>query len=136
MIKNNLKNIAAALLVTVALAAPMSVKAADDTTTSGTTAAATATPKAKKPKTLPIKGAVKAVDKTASTFTVGETTLTVSDTTKFSGGKFDDLAVGTKVTGSYTKDGDKNNAVSVTIAKAKASATPKAKAKASASPAS
>jgi hypothetical protein len=112
-----LQHIAAAILLSAAIVTPLSVFAQDATPA----ATATATPKAKKEKkaaakTLPIKGEVKAVDKTAKTFTVGETVLTVSDSTKFTGVTFDTLAVGTKVTGSYTKDGDKNDAVSVKVA--------------------
>ena len=137
MIKTKLQQIAAALLVTVALAAPLSLNAAD-TTTSGA-AAATATPKAKKekaPATLTLTGKVSKVNKDAKTFTVGKHTLAVSDTTKWDEGlSLDSLVVETtKVTVSYTKTGDTFNAVSVKVAKEakpKASATPKAKASAS-----
>jgi hypothetical protein len=122
MIKSKLQNISAALLLTVALAAPLSLNA-QDTTTSGSAApaaAATATPKAKKAKsTPPINGNVSAVDKTAKTFTVGSHTFTVADSTKFQGGTFDDLAVGTKVSVKYTVDGANNDATSVKISKAK-----------------
>jgi hypothetical protein len=121
MIKNKLQNITAALLLSVALAAPAIVNA-QDTTTSGTTAAASATPKAKKAP-QPVTGKVASVDKTAKTFKVGTHTFTVSDATKWEGDlTLDTLKEGTRVTVAYTKDGETNNATDV-----KAAATTKTK---------
>ena len=119
MTKMKLQNIAAALLLSAALAAPLSVKAADATDT--TPAAATATPKPKKaPKApQPVSAVVSAVDKTAKTFKAGTHTFTVTDSTKLEDDlTLDSLVVGTtKVTVAYTKDGDTNTATDVKAAK-------------------
>lgn len=110
--------IAAALLVSVALVAPQGLKAQD---TTSTTAAATATPKPKKAKpTPPITGKVVSVDATAKTFKVGTHTFTVTDSTKWEGDlTLATLKEGTKVTVTYTKDGDTYTATDVKAAAAK-----------------
>jgi hypothetical protein len=120
-------HILAAVLLSVAFAAPLSVKAAD----TSSTATASATPKAKAKAIAPISGKVAAVDKEKKTFTVGKTVFAVTDGTTFTGVTFDTLE-GATVTVKYTKSGDTNTATSV---KVKAEKTPKAKAspKASAS---
>ena len=115
MIKSKLHTIVAALLLSAAIAAPVSVKAADTAT-----ATASATPKKAKA-TPPVTGKVASVDKTAKTFKVGEHTFTVSDTTKWEGDlTLDTLKEGTKVTVTYTKDGTTNNATDVKAAATKA----------------
>ncbi len=120
MIKNKLTTIVAALLVSVAFAAPMTMKAAD--ATAAASPAASATPKAKKAKTTPpVSGKVAAVDKTAKTFTVGKTVFTVTDATKWDDSlTLDTLVVGTtKVTVTFTKSGDTNTATEVKAQAAK-----------------
>ena len=138
MNKNKLQNISAAFLAIAALAAPFSLNAADSTSTATTTntpakteasvpAANAAAPAAKTAKvsSLPFKGSVVAIDKTAKTFSIGTKVVrvfAVTDKTKLINGKaaatFADLAIGTQVTGAYTKTADgKLDAVSVKISK-------------------
>lgn len=116
MIKSKLYTVVAALLLSAAIAAPVSVRAAE-------TATASATPKkakAAKP-TPPVTGKVASVDKTAKTFKVGEHTFTVTDATKWEGDlTLDTLKEGSKVTVSYTKAGKDYDATDVKAAAAKA----------------
>ena len=116
------KHLLAAILLSAAIAAPLSVSA-QDAPAAAATPAATATPKAKKQKSdkvTPITGKVASVDKTAKTFKVGEHTFTVTDSTKWEGTlTLDTLTEGTKVTVTYTKDGANNDATDVKAAASK-----------------
>jgi hypothetical protein len=74
--------------------------------------------KIKKPAATPFHGKLKAVDKTAKTVSVGETTIQITSETKImKAGKpatLDDGVVGEDVAGAYKKtDGGKLNATSV-----------------------
>ena len=81
-------------------------------TTNAPTATAPAKPKTTAPKTTAYSGKITAIDSTANTITVASSkktlTLAVASTTKILKDKVKaalaDLAVGEKVTGSYTKD--------------------------------
>jgi hypothetical protein len=121
----------------VIVALPFTAQAAD--TTEKPAAADTA---AKKDKPIEYTGTVSAVDKDKKSFTVkakkGDLTLVVTDKTKIldkttkEAKTFDDITVGTYLTGSYVKDGDTLNAYSVHFGsskggkKAKTAATPAA----------
>ena len=62
----------------------------------------------KKPKGLPIHGKVAAVDTAAGTVTVGQTTITITSTTKIKKqgqpATIADITVGENITGQYKKD--------------------------------
>ena len=114
---------------------PFTAQAAE--TTEKPAAADTA---AKKERPIEYTGTVSAVDKDKKSFTVkakkGDLTLVVTDKTKIldkttkEAKTFDDITVGTYLTGSYVKDGDTLNAYSVHFGsskggkKAKTAATP------------
>jgi hypothetical protein len=106
MIKSIGKISLAGILLALAVGVPLSVSAQDQTppATSGTPAAPA------KPKAIPFKGKLVAVDKTAMTVTVGKRTFEVTSETKvFKDGKpatLDDGVVGGRVTGSYLKTDD------------------------------
>jgi hypothetical protein len=122
--KNNIAKIACFALVAASLVAVPAISRAADSTN----APAGETPKKRANNSLPYHGKVVAVDAAAMTFTIGETTLAITSTTKISKeGKpavFSDITVGENVTGSYKKDADgKNNATSVKIGGAKKSTT-------------
>ncbi len=85
---------------------------------------------AKKPRALPLRGKLEAVDNTAKTITIGKTVVNVTSDTKISkNGKpatLSDAAVGDEAAVSYRKDADgKYNAVSIRIG-AKPAAAPAA----------
>jgi hypothetical protein len=100
--KNKLIKIACFTFVAATLMASPAICRADDSTNAP---AAPATPK---PHGLPFHGKVSAVDTTAMTFTVGETTLTVNSKTKIKKdgepATMSDITVGETVRGSYKKD--------------------------------
>jgi len=113
--KNIISKIAFFSLVAVALAATPAISRADDSTNG-----AAAPAPAPKKKSLVFHGKVSAVDATAMTFTVGESTATVTSQTKIKKdgqpAVFADITVGETVACSYTKDDAGNmTAKSVTI---------------------
>jgi hypothetical protein len=118
------KNIALIALAAAALLAVPAITRAQD--------AATNSPSATPPvhKKATIHGKVSAVDATAMTVTVtgkaGDKTYYVTSDTKIAKdgapAAFADITVGEVVYGTYKKDGDKMNAVKITIGKPKKTA--------------
>ena len=113
------KNIALIALAAAALLAVPAITRAQD--------AATNAPAAPAHKKAGIHGKVSAVEATAMTVTVtgkaGDNTYNVTSDTKImkdgAPATFADITVGEMVYGTFKKDGDKMNAVKITIGKAK-----------------
>jgi hypothetical protein len=127
--KNNttdlIKTACLALIATALIAVPAMTRAEDSTN-----APAAQTPAPKKHSNV-IHGKVAAVDATAMTFTVGDSTVAVSSSTKITkNGQpavFADITVGETVASAYKKDdAGKLNATSVRIGAKKAATTPPA----------
>jgi hypothetical protein len=109
-----ISKIACLALVAATLAAAPSLCRAEDSTN----APAATTPAPKKQHGQPYHGNVASVDAAAMTFTVGNTTISVSSTTKIvKDGKpavFSDVTVGEAVSG-YIKKDDQGKATAVSV---------------------
>ena len=123
-----IKRFSALALSALIVSLPFGAQAATATdTTKPATAPAAAGDKVAKDKPLPYAGTVDAVDKAKQSFTfkeaAGERTFVVTAETKVLNtatkqpAKFDDIAVGTYLTGSYIKKGDVLEAHSVHLGK-------------------
>jgi hypothetical protein len=123
--KNTIARITCFAFIAAALTAMPTLSRAEDSTN------APAAPAPAPKKHNVIHGKVAAVDATALTFTVGETTIGITSTTRIiKDGKpavFADITVGAEVASAYKKDdAGKLNAVSVRIGEKKKPAAPAA----------